>query len=433
MRAGEVKKKGLKRGTAYTVAVACLLSWSVGSVGALTAPAVETWAAEPGASGGGFTGGVRAKGGAVEKDAQKASDLSAGTCLVSSGKSSGSQAGFTWQNLEPSASSPSKTTWGLSLAFDNSQDRTFADWSFTNSGNLGTLLNTGTVPSMGAGEVFPVNPPLSVTAKADESIKIDASRSQRNLNLFANLNDARVKHYAEAGKDNPVRYAWKGEYAKDPTAQSLRATEGGNAQFQAYVNPWPSENIECAPITVSWEDFEKHVIVEGEETKVGRINIPRLWNGKEGDSLDRMVVEAYDGENKFIGTSNTQASGGEQLLRVDENGDIYFTWPNYRGTDLATDKNVSFSVLALPRTVEQLKAAVEHENGGFGFVSKAPMRLTATTSQTSSTQSRSPWTTRITTPRSMTRLMPRSSPVSIARPGQLLPSHRRSPSSRSRT
>ena len=324
-----------------------------------------------------YKGGLRGADGtgAIEKDAQKASDLTAGTCLVSSGDSSGSQAGFSWQNLEPSATSPSKTTWGVSLAFDNSQDRTFADWSFSNSANLGAVLNTGTVPSMGVGTAFPVNPPLSVTHKADESIKIDGSRSQRNLNLFANMTDAEVKQYAEADKNNPVRYAWKGEYSKDVTTQSLRATEGGSTQFQAYVNPWPNENIQCAPITVSWEDFEKHVIVEGKETKVGHINIPGLWNGEAGDSLDRMVVEAYDGEHKFIGTSNTQASGGEQLLRVDENGDIYFKWPNYRGTDLATDKNVSFSVLALPRTVKQLTAAVEHENGGFGFASESSNAL----------------------------------------------------------
>ena len=361
----------LGRAPRYGVA---LLSAAALAAGALGAYPHGIFSAEPAAAAE-FSGGIRDTAGVVEKDAQIASDLPAGTCLVSSGEPSGSQAGFTWNNLEPSASSPSKTTWGVSLAFDKSKDRTFADWSFTNSGNLGALLNTGTVPSMGAGEVFPVNPPLSVTHKADEGIKINGSRSQRNLNLFADMTDAEVKRFAEASKDNPVRYAWKGEYTKDVLTQSLRATEGGSARFQAYVNPWPSENIQCAPITVSWEDFEKHVIVEGEETKVGHINIPALWNGEKGDSLDRMVVEAYDGEKKFIGTSNTQVSGGEQRLRVDENGDIYFTWPNYRGTDLATDKNVSFSVLALPRTVDQLKAAVEHENGGFGFASESSNAL----------------------------------------------------------
>ena len=363
---------GRKRLPRLGLSALTALALAAGTLGAVPhSPLIsEASAAE------GFTGGIRDKAGAVEKKAQKASDLPAGSCVVESGAPSGSQAGFSWQNLEPSAGTPlaQQKDWGVSLAFDNSKDRTFADWSFTNSGLLGGVLNTGTVSSRDAGTTFPVDPPLSVTAKADESIAITGSRQLRNLNLFADLTDAEVKQFAEAGADSPVRYAWQGKYTKE-NPNGLKATEGESAQFKAYVNPWPSENIQCAPITVSWESFEKHVIVEGEETKVGHINIPELWNGEEGDSLDRMVVEAYDGENRFIGTSNTQASGGEHRLRVDENGDIYFTWPNYRGTDLSTDKNVSFSVLALPRTVDQLQAAVEHENGGFGFVSESSNAL----------------------------------------------------------
>ncbi|QQU93222.1 hypothetical protein [Corynebacterium aurimucosum] len=129
------------------------------------------------------------------------------------------------------------------------------------------------------------------------------------------------------------------------------------------MNPWPSENIECNPITVSWESFEKHVIVPGEQTKVGKINVPAVANGGTDDSMSRMVVEAYDGNGKFIGTTDPAASGGTQNLRIDEaTGEIFFTWPEYRGTDLATDKNVNFSVLAKPRTVDQLQAAGENNN-----------------------------------------------------------------------
>ena len=121
---------------------------------------------------------------------------------------------------------------------------------------------------------------------------------------------------------------------------------------------------------MSWESAEiseKHVIVPGEETKVGHINVPELSDGETDDSLSRMVVEAYDGNGEFIGTTDPEASGGEQLLRVDEKtGDIFFTWPEYRGTDQATDKNVNFSVLAKPRTVKQLQAATEHNNDGNG-------------------------------------------------------------------
>ena len=114
---------------------------------------------------------------------------------------------------------------------------------------------------------------------------------------------------------------------------------------------------------MSWENWEKHVIVPGDETKVGTVNIPAVQNDGEDDSMSRMVVEAYDGNGKFIGTTDPEASGGTQNLRIDEKtGDIYFTWPEYRGTDLATDKNVNFSVLAKPRTVDQLQAAADHNN-----------------------------------------------------------------------
>ena len=310
-----------------------------------------------------LSGGIRDKSGAVEEDAQQASDLPAGSCVVKSGEPSGSQAGFSWNTLEPSGSSPSKTLWGLSVSFDNSMDRTFADWYFSNSGNLSNVLDAGQVSSMGAGQTFNGK---SVTHKAGENIDISAfGRTQRNLNLYAELTDEKVKQFASASAGNPVRYAWQSNY-KQNNPDGPYATKGGSAFFGATVNPWPSENIECNPITVSWETAEvseNHVIVPGEETKVGTINVPALQNGGTDDSMSRMVVEAYDGNGKFIGTTDPEASGGEQLLRIDEaTGDIFFTWPEYRGTDQATDKNVNFSVLAKPRDVAQLQSAAKHNN-----------------------------------------------------------------------
>ena len=341
------------------------LSWVTLSVVALVGSALgvaPSFIAPQQAAAATMSGGIRDKAGAVEKDAQQASDLPAGSCVVEESSPSGSQAGFSWNTLEPSATSSSKTLWGLSVSFDNSKDRTFADWYFTNTGNLGALLNTGEVPSMEAGQTFLDK---SVTHKADESIVIDGFRVQRNLNIFAELTEEKVKQFASATADNPVRYAWQGNYTKDHSG-NLYATQGSSSAFGATVNPWPSENIECNPITVSWESFEKHVIVPGEETKVGTVNIPAVQNGGTDDSMSRMVVEAYDGNGKFIGTTDPAASGGTQNLRIDANGDIYFTWPEYRGTDLATDKNVNFSVLAKPRTVDQLQAAAKHNTGGEG-------------------------------------------------------------------
>lgn len=313
-----------------------------------------------------LSGGIRDKSGAVERDAQKASDLPAGSCVVSEvNTASHSQAGFSWNTLEPGAGSPDKTLWGLSVSFDNSKDRTFAHWYFSNTGNLSGFLDTGNVSSMDAGQTFLEE---SVTHKADESIEISGGKFQRNLNLYADLTAEKVKQFASATAENPVRYAWQSNYTKD-NPSGLKATEGTSAAFSATVNPWPSENIECNPIEVSWESFEKHVIVAGDETKVGTINVPPVEGdgGGKDDSMSRMVVEAYDGNGKFIGTTDPAASGGTQNLRIDEKtGEIFFTWPEYRGTDLATDKNVNFSVLAKPRTVDQLQAAADHNNNEWG-------------------------------------------------------------------
>ena len=351
-----------RKSTSRSIAASSAIALALGGISVVgPGPLAPSAAADT------LSGGIRDKAGAVEKNAQKESDLPAGSCVVDSGKPSGSQAGFSWNTLEPNAESPDKKAWGLSVSFDNSKDRTFTDWYFSNTGDLKDVLNTGQVPSMEADQTFLGK---SVTHKADESIDITASgRRLRSLNVYADLTGEKVKQFASASAGNPVRYAWQSNYKQDNPYGS-NATQGGSATFGATVNPWPSENIECNPISVSWESAEvaeKHVIVPGEETKVGHINVPELSNGETDDSLSRMVVEAYDGNGEFIGTTDPEASGGEQLLRVDEKtGDIFFTWPEYRGTDQATDKNVNFSVLAKPRSVNQLQAATEHNNDGNG-------------------------------------------------------------------
>ena len=357
-----------RKTTRSGIAAASVVSLALGAFAVVGPGPVATEAAAATLS-----GGIREKSGAVERDAQKASDLPAGSCTVSESTPEGSQAGFSWNTSEPAATSPNRKAWGLSVAFDNSKDRTFADWGFTNSGLMGAYLDEAQVPAMDAGQTLGGK----VTYKADEILVIDGFRQQRNLNLNAELTDAKVKQFAEATTANPVRYAWQGNY-KQENPQGPRATRGDSLAFTAVVNPWPSENIECNPITVSWENFEKHVIVPGPEgeTKVGKINVPAVENGGTDDSMSRMVVEAYDGNGKFIGTTDPAASGGTQNLRIADNGDIYFTWPEYRGTDLATDKNVNFSVLAKPRSVDQLQAAVEHNNFGEGSAFDSSNALT---------------------------------------------------------
>ncbi|OFQ57728.1 cell surface protein, partial [Corynebacterium sp. HMSC074H12] len=364
-RSGSARRRSSRKGVAALSAITLALSGL--SITSFNTVVPEATAAE-------FSGGIRDKSGAVEQDAQKASDLPAGSCVVSENSQQGSQAGFSWYTSEPAAESPNKKAWGLSVSFDNSKDRTFADWSFTNSGLMGAYLDAAQIPAMNAGQTLVDK---AVTHKADEILDITASRQQRNLNLNAELTDQKVKQFAEAAAANPVRYAWQGNYKQENPDPRTRATRGESAGFTAVVNPWPSENIECNPITVSWENFEKHVIVPGEETKVGKVNVPAVQNGGTDDSMSRMVVEAYDGNGAFIGTTDPAASGGTQNLRIDETtGEIFFTWPEYRGTDLATDKNVNFSVLAKPRSVDQLQAAAENNNFGEGATFDSSNSLT---------------------------------------------------------
>lgn len=307
--------------------------------------------------------------GVIARGNQKASDLPAGSCVVgvtSTDAAEGSQAGFRWTTAEPREESRDKTAWGVGVAFDNSQDRTFADWYFTNSGRMGgenRYLDAGEVPAMDAGKSlldYYGTPYWTATHGADENIKISASGSQQNLNLEAELTDEKVKQFAQATAANPVRYAWQGHYTKE-NPDGLRATQGVNASFGALVNPWPSENNECNPITTTWDKVEKHVINPGEETKVGHINVPQLSDGTTDDSLSRMVVEAYSTDGKFLGTSDKTA-GEKTRLRIADNGDVFFTWPDYRdpANGIADDRSVDFAAIALPRSVEQLQSAGDY-------------------------------------------------------------------------
>ncbi|MDK8663867.1 adhesin domain containing protein [Corynebacterium coyleae] len=269
----------LRKSTSTGIAASSVIALALGGL-SVVAPGPLA----PEAAAATMSGGIREKSGAVEKDDQKASDLPAGSCVVESVEPDGSQAGFTWNTLEPGGESPDKKLWGLSMSFDNSKDRTFADWSFTNSGLMGGYLDAAQIPAMDAGLTLVDK---VVTHKADETLVIDGSGRQRNLNLVAKLTDAKVKQFAEATAANPVRYAWQGDY-KQENPKGPRATQGGSVLFTAVVNPWPSENIECNPITVSWDTpdvSENHVIVPGEVSKVGKINVPAVTGGGTDDSM----------------------------------------------------------------------------------------------------------------------------------------------------
>ena len=333
--------------------------------------------------------------GVIARGNQMASDLGVGSCRVDSREPSGSQAGVSWDTMEPTLSEspidPHHTLWGYTISFDNSHDRTFSDWVFRSHASDQINIKDNIrldglptiIPVVEAGQEFGVDENLFVTHTADELATIyRVGRNPFTLAIPSKLTDAKVAQFAQATADNPVRYAWKDHYKQENINRKNQITNNPHTSFS--VNPWPSENNECTPITTTWDKIENHVITPGEETKVGTINVPTLSDGSPDDSLSRMVVEAYGTNNKLIGTSDTTA-GEKNRLRIAANGDVFFTWPDYRDPNngIANDRTINFRTIALPRSVKQLQTAAHQasdgeidENGNLvGFASEASNSL----------------------------------------------------------
>lgn len=82
---GSSNKSALRKRIVYTpLAALSALSLAVGAF------VVPSFIAGDSATAATLTGGIRDKGGAVEKGAQQASDLPAGSCVVEGGEKSGS-------------------------------------------------------------------------------------------------------------------------------------------------------------------------------------------------------------------------------------------------------------------------------------------------------------------------------------------------------
>lgn len=170
-----------------------------------------------------------------------------------------SKDGFSYNTLEPSASSEDKTQWGIEIEFDKEKgQRTYTDFSFTNSGNMAGVLDPGTVPAKDVGDKLSDKGNFKdPNYKADANIDITASRVQRNLNLYATEED--LEHINNKDNKNTI-IAWEGKYIKDPTTQTLRASQGPNSLFSFTVNPWPNENDRLSLIKLNGTHDQKEFV-----------------------------------------------------------------------------------------------------------------------------------------------------------------------------
>lgn len=136
------------------------------------------------------------------------------SCMVQpeKGSQTGSQAGFRWDRLEPDNTTTDKRTWGVSVAFDNSKDRTFAYWEWSSSSRNGTPVTFGSVPAAPA--EAPLGPDITASDQADEQLGIFRG-PQITYGVQSALTEDEVKKFAQAGAASPVRYVWKTQYTAD--------------------------------------------------------------------------------------------------------------------------------------------------------------------------------------------------------------------------
>ena len=192
--------------------------------------------------------------------------------------------GFRYKTLEPSGTSDDKTLWGFEIEFDREKgQRTYTDFSFTNTGNLGTVLNAGTIPSKNLGEKLD-DSFKEVNYKSESEIDITASgRQLRNLNLYTDITD--LEHINSINNKNTVM-AWEGHYTKD-NPNGLKSTEGDSAAFNFTVNPWPNENDQLDLIYLNG-DYEEKQFVKGQTINTG-IKVENL----DDNARERLVGQVY--------------------------------------------------------------------------------------------------------------------------------------------
>ena len=247
--------------------------------------------------------------------------------------------------------------------------RTYTDFGFTNTGNLGTLLNTGNVPANDIGDKLSDNGDFKdPNYKASSEIKITGSRSQRNLNLYATEED--LKHINNINNNNTTM-AWEGKYTKN-NPDGLKATQGANARFSFTVNPWPNENDSLELMKLNGEYNEK-VFVQGQEFDTG-IKIDNI----DDNAKERLVGQVYHpttgeivpGASAYIGENGTiHIKMPKGALKKDPTGLKYvvddesiFSTDAYKGL-----QNLDVKFFARPRTKAEFEKIVTDINGGEGF------------------------------------------------------------------
>ncbi|MDD7730744.1 MAG: hypothetical protein PT942_00550, partial [Eubacteriales bacterium] len=276
-----------------------------------------------------------------------------------------SKDGFSYETLEPSATSDDKTQWGLEMEFDKEKgQRTYTDFGFTNSGNQAGVLDPGSISANEVGDKLSekgnFNDP---TYKAKAEVEITGSRVQRNENLYSTKED--LEHINNVNTKDPTIIAWEGKYKKD-NANGLKATQGPNSSFTFSVNPWPNENDKLDLIKLNGSHNQKE-FVQG-QTITTNVQVENL----DDNARERLVGQVYhpitgevvEGAKAYI---NDEGKVVVEMPKGTINADgtlnkdsIFYKDAKYKGI-----QNLEVKFFARPRTADEFRGIVEANGQGF--------------------------------------------------------------------
>ncbi|WP_311480596.1 G5 domain-containing protein [uncultured Anaerococcus sp.] len=269
--------------------------------------------------------------------------------------------GYRYNTLEPGGDSPDKTLWGFEIEIDKEKgQRTYTDFGFTNSGNMGSYLDKGNIPAKSPDDGALGDSFKKPNYKASTEIIINGKRQQRNLNVVASEED--LKHINSIDNNNTTM-AWEGHYLKD-NANGLKATQGENAAFSFTVNPWPNENDKLKIIKLNGSHDQKE-FVQGQLIDTG-VKVENL----DDNAKERLVGQVYNpktgkvvpGAKAYIDENgNVKVQMPEGAVNADGtiNNNSIFTTDEYKGI-----QNLEVKFFARPRTEEEFRAVGKEANYG---------------------------------------------------------------------
>ena len=278
----------------------------------------------------------------------------AGQCVVTLTNEKASNSGLSYERRAPNEQNPTDRNFGLQVTADTSGERTFNYLGVEDSPTKPPISSRAvTLPPLQPGETIGGVATGTVNYVDDvPGIVIptpERFQEFRKITTGMDLTEGQVDQIANGG----MTIGWKGQYNTDWNA----ATEKGggylfsNDRFKVngVVNPWPSENADCSPITIDWADqldtnkYEATVIQPGETVKVGTVSA-------DEDSLERLRFTAKDPKGNVVPGEITR-----------QGNDIYWKMAEYRdgAPPYTKTDEITFEMIALPRDLDGLKDAAE--------------------------------------------------------------------------